>query len=446
MNQGKLINSQKLNEFYADSPSEEVYREIGVDCEESVIAEINIAPIKPVQQIHHVNNYNFGIVSQKSASIDHLNLASCFAKPHTNKNITRKKSANNSQNPVNNPPPNIQPYSGVLSKSLHSLVLKPQPLKPVLEQNGDVNHPSLDTLPSNNINNNNKSLIKPVLGGKDGSCFSNQQNTNYGFLKSKCASTTNLVLSSSAQASANNYNKPRFSIVAAKSVNFNKLSESDDSLDIDETASSTTTSDSTTSERSSNGQQVEIVVDNNKCLEERLGQLQLMYDDLKVNFEKNLERDVRVAEMLKRSQAENNELRVKLERERMRFEAERAEWMAEKEKVLQFQGYLQREVKTKEKKEPESLGQAQAKKTLASHMQFLQQKLTLGQCNQQSHQQGNQKKDIYKSQQQFVPSKLFQQSLLLAKSSNVNSGTSVNSVNSQSSNRLRHQQINNNFL
>ena len=109
---------------------------------------------------------------QKSASIDHLNLATCFAKSQLNKILTNINAA--STNYINkipagssykgefireqsdgeeedltvntmpnyvaqtkkpfNPPPNIQPYSGVLSKSLHSLVLKPQPLKPVVQQ------------------------------------------------------------------------------------------------------------------------------------------------------------------------------------------------------------------------------------------------------------------------------------------------------------------------
>ena len=58
----------------------------------------------------------------------------------------------------------------------------------------------------------------------------------------------------------------------------------------------------------------------------------------------------------------------------------------------------------------------------------VQQKLSLDEC-QQSHQ----KKDIYKSQQQFVPSKLFQQSLLLAKSTNFNNGSNFNSVSSEHS-------------
>jgi len=378
------LTTQKRSEFFVDSP--EIYREIGVDCDDeeedddAVMAEINIGP----------SNYNFGVVSQKSASIDHLNLASCFAKPssHTNNN---------------NPPPNIQPCSGVLSKSLHSLVLKPQPLKPVVEllQTG--------------------SNVTPLRG--------NQQQF---LLKSKCASTTNLVQASTAPTAANGFIKP------TKSVNFlaanSKLSESDDSLDIDETASST--SDSTAASEAS-GQQVEILVDSRQALEERLNSLQVMYDELKANFEKDLERDVRAMrsrlaesreysaklakalgrckcqgkvggdeELLKRSQAENCELRARLEAERRQFEAERGEWMAEKERVLQFQGYLAG-------KAGESSGQVQAKKSLASHMQFLQQKLSLSQ--QQS------KKELLKPQHQFMPSKLFAQSMLAKSSRDVNS-------------------------
>jgi len=454
------LNIQKLSEFFVDSP--DIYREIGVDCDDlddeeddAVMAEINIGPATSRPLPHHANNYNFGVVSQKSASIDHLNLASCFAKPSKSNPSKIANTTSYSNSHTNNPPPNIQPCSGVLSKSLHSLVLKPQPLKPVVE---------LQTA-------SNVVPLRPVLGGKANSCFSNQHQF---LLKSKCASTTNLVQASTAPLAPNLG-------MATKSVNFlaanSKLSESDDSLDIDETASST--SDSTASEAS--GQQVEIVVDNRQVLQERLSSLQVMYDELKANFEKDLERDGRAMrsrlaesreysaklakalsrckcqgkkgvvgedeELLKRSQAENCELRARLEAERRQFEAEREEWMAEKERVLQFQGYLQgqRAVKADMKQAGESPGQVQAKKSLASHMQFLQQKLSLSQ--QQS------KKDLLKPQHQFMPSKLFAQSMLAKSSRDVNSekanSSSVSSCGasyaSSQSHRIRQQQ-HNNFL
>lgn len=135
-------------------------------------------------------------------------------------------------------------------------------------------------------------------------------------------------------------------------------------------------------------------------------------------------------------------MKFQLEQERRQFQAEREKWLTEKQKVLQFQNYLQQQrdmsdsqssinsLNTSKRQNSHSLSskkslpqedntsQVQAKKTLASHMQFLQQKLSLQQKQQDStHQLQNSKKNYFRSQQSN-PSKLFAQSLLASSTGN----------------------------
>lgn len=100
-------------------------------------------------------------------------------------------------------PPKIQPYSGVLSKSLFSLVLKPQPVKPICEY----------STKSEAKNTPNKSL-----------------------LKKKCVSTTNLLTESTKRCDLTEHKIENTN--SSKSVTTlnskNDLDSSDNSIDIDD--------------------------------------------------------------------------------------------------------------------------------------------------------------------------------------------------------------------
>lgn len=422
------LSDKKNSDFFENGSQNDIYREVGIDVgDEKNSRETEISIRKPV-----ANNiggfFSKGIANskQKSASIDHLNLASCFAKNQLNKILTNFNSASSTnyinripskstssykdefireqsdddetdltastipnyvaqtKNKILNPPPNIQPYSGVLSKSLHSLVLKPQPLKPIAEQT--IRLPV--AVKTNSLKPN------ALIGSQTGSFYNqfkpyqaHQQhqrqtngNTNFSkLLKSKCASTTNLLNDSQnlyynmAQQKSN---------LGAKSVNFlafnQRLSESSDSLENDdeddeeEDASSSSTSEnyenqfeivvdnsskiarleSNLSEKSNEinalrtklqqqtlesnnsetekklyeqklanmrshfSQQLNLFEENERALmQDRINNLQDMYNDLKSNYQRNLENEVKsVRAKLNESQSYTNKLLKELSR------------------------------------------------------------------------------------------------------------------------------------
>ena len=76
---------------------------------------------------------------------------------------------------VSPPPPQIQPFSGVLSKSLFSLVHKPQPIKPAASR---------------------KSIRSPALNARPAGLRHDEANlrTHGNAFKKKCQSTTNLTI------------------------------------------------------------------------------------------------------------------------------------------------------------------------------------------------------------------------------------------------------------
>ena len=103
------------------------------------------------------------------------------------------------------PPPKIQPFSGVLSKSLLSVVLKPRPLKPIVEDNFPTTTTTTNNNNSNSMNSHsNVDLTKHSFlnaSASSSATLPNQRTmiTNSylneaqsRLLKAKCASTTNL--------------------------------------------------------------------------------------------------------------------------------------------------------------------------------------------------------------------------------------------------------------
>ena len=195
---------------------------------------------------------------QKSASTEFLNLIkpleenSSNSVSSSNKNELNSDSNKKSNNLIENQtkrnnsprlspnPPQIQQISGVLSKSLCSIVHKPQPLKPKIN--------------SSIINStNNIDKVSPGSSSSSGQTNSNTSNTllrnstvNKSLLKNKCVSTTNLRFESLVNSSFSMYgedkkiNKSNQNIkkpankVSSKSVSFlNKIEKSDETNEYD---------------------------------------------------------------------------------------------------------------------------------------------------------------------------------------------------------------------
>ena len=182
-----------------------------------------------------------------------------------------------------------------------------------------------------------------------------------------------------------------------------------------------------------------------QLMQERLNTLQSMYNELKFGYQNNLDNELKtlraklaesqnysgqlikelnkcncrsksqtktvttmsqtensigdVENLLKKSKQENNELKFKLEAERRQFDGEREKWLNEKQKAMLFQSYMQKNAGAPSFHSNGNVSgggggfvnkPVQAKKSLASHMQFLQQKLSLQQKQQQAINSNNQ--------------------------------------------------------
>ena len=138
----------------------------------------------------------------------------------------------------------------------------------------------------------------------------------------------------------------------------------------------------------------------------------------------------------KRVKLENNELKFKLDTERRQFQVEKDKWLLEKQRVIQYQNYLQQKSQHQQQHSNDSgssnyvnnmkqvtcnsmqhsqstdsaipLNREQMKKDLNTNtMHFLQQKLASQQKQQQQCQS-----DYYKSNQISNQAKLYSQGLL----------------------------------
>lgn len=161
-------------------------------------------------------------------------------------------------------PPQIQPFSGVLSKSLFSLVLKPQPVKPVVETAkkslSSIKSPIPITLVKQNQAkqeaNAEANFINPITESQSSIQTTNtsaslssssangiKQMTNVKMLKKKCVSTTNLKYDSLTCSSFLSFNENKSpignkngdlgtssNVTSSKSVSFlSKIDRNDDS-------------------------------------------------------------------------------------------------------------------------------------------------------------------------------------------------------------------------
>lgn len=161
-------------------------------------------------------------------------------------------------------PPQIQPFSGVLSKSLFSLVLKPQPVKPVVETAkkslSSIKSPIAITLVKPNQAkqeaNAEANFINPITESQSSIQTTNtsaslssssangiKQMTNVKMLKKKCVSTTNLKYDSLTCSSFLSFNENKSpignkngdlgtssNVTSSKSVSFlSKIDRNDDS-------------------------------------------------------------------------------------------------------------------------------------------------------------------------------------------------------------------------
>ena len=136
--------------------------------------------------LHLKNNYTFD-----STNVSH----------HENSHDDKNKDSFSPRLSPN--PPQIQQFSGVLSKSLCSVVRKPQPLKPIIDFK--TNSTLQQNLPQseqvNRVDNSSLFSCHPQINKKSKNIFRNTTN-NKLLLKKKCVSTTNLKYDDSANNSS----------------------------------------------------------------------------------------------------------------------------------------------------------------------------------------------------------------------------------------------------
>lgn len=195
---------------------------------------------------------------QKSASTEFLNLinpleenSSCSVKStnmnesdgkNKSDNLVEKKTKRFNSPRLSPNPPQIQQISGVLSKSLCSIVYKPQPLKPTVNANitsstsriEKGSPPSSSSFSGPNNSNKSNNLLRNTTSNKS-------------FLKNKCVSTTNLKFESLANSSFSMYGENKATTnkrienikkpankVSSKSVSFlNKIEKYDQNNEYD---------------------------------------------------------------------------------------------------------------------------------------------------------------------------------------------------------------------
>lgn len=156
---------------------------------------------------------------------------------------------------------------------------------------------------------------------------------------------------------------------------------------------------------------------------------------------------------LKRVKLENNELKFKLDTERRQFQVEKENWLLEKQKVIQYQNYLQQKSQhssdnknnsnyvnnnvkqlsyqhqqqhaSSSTESAHTSNKEQAKKVNSNQMHFLQQKLSVqqkqkaGPVQQQQQPKSGCQSDYFKSAQLSNQAKLYHQSLLADSRSSV---------------------------
>ncbi len=188
---------------------------------------------------------------QKSASTEFLNLinpleenSSCSVKStnmnelngnNKSDNLVEKKTKQCNSPRLSPNPPQIQQISGVLSKSLCSIVYKPQPVKPTVN--------AAITSSTSRIEKGSPPSSSSFSGPNNSNKSNNLRNTtsNKSFLKNKCVSTTNLKFESLANSSFSMYGEEKATTkkrienikkptnkVSSKSVSFlNKIEKYD---------------------------------------------------------------------------------------------------------------------------------------------------------------------------------------------------------------------------
>ena len=408
---------------------------------ESANHHINHEPL--LKQNNNNNKLLTNKTKHKSVSIDHLNvtdleLAVCQNSHNDNNNNNNNNNLNladhlyeNCPSSSNNsrglpPPPHIQPYSGVLSKSLFSVVLKPQPMKPPAA----VNTSSLEKThiikyqqqhqqqhPKNNLTMKKKCVSTANLKFNEVknnhlSSFSPANHKSVSFLDSD--TLTGRVIAVTEELDEDNEpdneqeEKAKLQklqeLLALKTAEIkqlkqklkttceqNQIYEREREISADELEEERQIYEQKLcSIRSHFNQQLSFFEQNERqCLQDRVKSLQQSLNDLKCNYQKNLDQDLKhlkqkltesqmanqqlakqlqdiqlsskcncitsqttinnkanvkqheLMHILKQIKNENNDLKFQLNAERERFQIEKEKWINEKRKVIQFQTYLQ---------------------------------------------------------------------------------------------------------
>ena len=451
------LSSASSTTSSSNRSSSKSYNSLNTNGLKSAFSNINLNSDKTNELIDRTNSKKLQ-KKHKSASIDHLNNVASTSPAISCQNITINYEEPQTTNDLNTaeyayfydnlnrtklpPPPHIQPFSGVLSKSLFSVVLKPQPVKPVVNNAACAVKTTLGS-DSNLINKDDfKSNFRIINRQQTPPLTQPSQSTSILFrnkllVKKKCVSTTNLKFENKSpvfQSSANHKsfafldekdhlkevdNYEQLEIVVNKdssnrindlelslkqkttecnqlklqlksALEQNQLCQRQREISLEELEEEKQIYEQKLNAmRVHFNQQLNYFEQNERqCMTERIQSLTQCYNDLKMNYQKNLDIETKHLKqklndsqliqsqlvkqiqdsqqhskcncikqqkqsikndqqqtdlllVLKQIKHENNELKFQLNAQRDKFQNEKDKWNNEKLKVIQFQTYLQ---------------------------------------------------------------------------------------------------------